>query len=62
MGEMNKVMDPQKTAQTMREFEQQNMKMEMSEEMSKSTTDSAQHCFSNQFYRSAYILFKRALI
>ena len=35
MTNMNKVMDPQKTAQTMREFEKQNMKMEMTEEMSK---------------------------
>ena len=35
MGEMNKVMDPQKTAKTMREFEMANAKMEMSEEMSK---------------------------
>lgn len=35
MVAMNKVMDPQKTAQTMREFERQNAKMEMTEEMSK---------------------------
>ena len=35
MVAMNKVMDPQKTAQTMRQFEMQNAKMEMTEEMSK---------------------------
>ena len=34
MSTMNKVMDPQKTARTMQEFERQNMKMEMTEEMS----------------------------
>jgi len=34
MVAMNKVMDPQKTAQTMREFEMANAKMEMTEEMS----------------------------
>ena len=37
MGEMNKVMDPQKMAKTMREFEMQNARMEMTEEMSEST-------------------------
>ena len=35
MVEMNKVMDPQKTMQTMQEFEKQSTKMAMSEEMSK---------------------------
>ena len=35
MTQMNKVMDPQKTAATMREFQKENAKMEMSEEMSK---------------------------
>ena len=35
MSNMNKVMDPMKTAKTMKEFERQNMKMEMTEEMSK---------------------------
>ena len=35
---MNKVMDPMKTAKTMQEFEKQNMKMEMTEEMSKSSS------------------------
>lgn len=39
MVEMNKVMDPQKTAQTMREFERQNAKMEMTEEMINDTLD-----------------------
>lgn len=34
MGNMNKVMDPMKTAKTMHEFERQSAKMEMSEEMS----------------------------
>ena len=34
MSSMNKLMDPQQTARTMQEFERQNMKMEMTEEMS----------------------------
>jgi hypothetical protein len=34
MVAMNKVMDPQKTAETMRAFERENAKMEMTEEMS----------------------------
>ena len=35
MVSMNKTMDPMKTAQTMKEFERQNMKMTMTEDMSK---------------------------
>ena len=35
MQSMNKVMDPQKTAKMMQEFERENAKMGMSEEMSK---------------------------
>ncbi len=35
MGQMNKVMDPQKLAGTMREFEMANAKMAMTEETSK---------------------------
>ena len=35
MGQMNKQMDPMKVAQTMNEFEKQNMRMEMTEETSK---------------------------
>ena len=35
MQAMNKVMDPQKTAKMMQEFERENAKMGMSEEMSK---------------------------
>ena len=34
MTDMNKIMDPMKTAQTMQEFQKQNMKMEMTEETS----------------------------
>jgi hypothetical protein len=34
MGQMNKVMDPQKLAGTMREFEMANAKMSMTEETS----------------------------
>lgn len=34
MASMNKLMDPQKTAETMREFEKQNARMDMTEEMS----------------------------
>ncbi len=34
MTSMNKVMDPQKTAKTLQEFNKQNAKMEMTEEMS----------------------------
>jgi charged multivesicular body protein 2B len=39
MVSMNKVMDPQKMAQTMQEFERQNMKMEMTDEMINDTLD-----------------------
>ena len=39
MGQMNKQMDPMKVAQTMSEFEKQNMRMEMTEETS-------EHCDS----------------
>lgn len=34
MASMNKVMDPQKLAGTMREFEKQSARMDMTEEMS----------------------------
>lgn len=34
MAAMNKVMDPQKTAATMKEFERQSARMDMTEEMS----------------------------
>lgn len=34
MGEMNKVMRPEAIGQTMRDFQQANMKMEMTDEMS----------------------------
>ena len=37
MQQMNKVMDPQKTAKMMQEFERENAKMGMSEEMSKNS-------------------------
>ncbi len=36
MLDMNKVMDPQKTAKTMQEFSKQNAKMDMTEDMSES--------------------------
>ena len=35
MTDMNKVMDPQKTAKTMQQFTKQSAKMDMTEEMSK---------------------------
>lgn len=35
MAKMNKIQDPAKTAAIMREFEKQNMKMDMTDEMSK---------------------------
>ena len=35
MGQMNKIVDPQKIAKTMQEFEMANAKMEMTEETSK---------------------------
>lgn len=35
MQQMNKVMDPQKMAKTMQDFERENAKMGMTEEMSK---------------------------
>ena len=34
MTAMNKLQDPMKTAQIMKEFEKQNMKMDMTDEMS----------------------------
>ena len=34
MAKMNKIQDPMKTAQIMKEFEKQNMKMDMTDEMS----------------------------
>ena len=43
MTDMNKVMDPQKTAKTMQEFTKQSAKMDMTEEMSKCN-------FSNDFF------------
>nr|CAB3230641.1 charged multivesicular body protein 2b-A [Phallusia mammillata] len=39
MGQVNKQMDPQKIAQTMQQFERENAKMEMSEEMINDTLD-----------------------
>lgn len=39
MGAMNKQMDPQKLAQTMQQFEKENMKMNMSEELMNDTLD-----------------------
>lgn len=39
MVAMNKVMDPQKISSTMQEFERQNMKMEMTDEMISDTLD-----------------------
>ncbi len=36
MTHMNKIQDPMKIAKTMQEFEKQNMKMGMTDEMSKS--------------------------
>lgn len=39
MTAMNKQMDPQKLAQTMKQFEMENSKMEMSEEMISDTLD-----------------------
>ena len=38
MASVNKLMDPQQTARTMQEFERENMKMEMTEEMSEYLT------------------------
>ena len=35
MQAVNKKMDPQKTLQTMQDFQKENMKMDMTEEMSK---------------------------
>ena len=39
MGDMNKLMDPQKTAQTMQQFERENAKMEMTEEVMNDALD-----------------------
>lgn len=39
MGQMNKVMNPQAVAQTMRDFEMANTKMNMTEEMMNDTLD-----------------------
>ena len=39
MASMNKIMDPQKTAAMLKEFEKQNMKMDMTDEMINDTLD-----------------------
>ncbi len=44
---MNKVMDPQKTAQTMRQFQMENAKMDMTDEMS-------QLCFLCRLFMHAF--------
>lgn len=46
MGEMNKVMRPDKIAGDMRAFQQANMKMEMTDEMSKLITSFSKIIFS----------------
>ena len=47
MGQMNKMVDPQKVAKTMHEFEMANAKMEMTEETSK--------CLHLRYYIKFYI-------
>lgn len=41
MSQANKVMDPQQMAQTLKQFEQESMKMGMTEDMSELTSFSA---------------------
>ena len=48
---MNKVMDPMKTAQTMKEFEKQNMKMSMTEEMSKNESFNDSDILRKHFFQ-----------
>ena len=43
MGQMNKLVDPQKVAKTMHDFEMANAKMEMTEETSKFSSTSLFH-------------------
>ena len=52
MTDMNKVMDPQKTAKTMQEFTKQSAKMDMTEEMSKFFffADSVEDIFVTQLW------------
>ena len=48
MGQMNKQMDPMKVAQTMSEFEKQNMRMEMTEETSEHCYSTIKRCSPNE--------------
>ena len=45
MAKMNKIQDPMKTAQIMKEFEKQNMKMDMTDEMSMLLIKCKTFCF-----------------
>ena len=47
MGQMNKIVDPQKVAKTMHEFEMANAKMEMTEETSKIFSSQINRVFRN---------------
>ncbi|ELU00221.1 hypothetical protein CAPTEDRAFT_18322 [Capitella teleta] len=55
MATMNKVMDPQKTAQTMRQFEMQNAKMEMTEEMMNDALDDIMNDSGDEEEQSAIV-------
>ena len=50
MASMNKVMDPMKVAQTMKNFEEQNFKMGMTEETSKCLSGRLHSCFTDRLY------------
>ena len=58
MGNMNKVMDPMKTAKTMQDFERQSAKMEMTEEMSKFRISQKYHQLENHVDSFYFVLEK----
>ena len=51
MGQMNKIVDPQKVAKTMQEFEMANAKMEMTEETSKSSMNHKNQLLCQKLFR-----------
>lgn len=52
MQTVNKKMDPQKTLKTMQDFQKENMKMGMTEEMSE---DTHMHIYNELWYSLSYI-------
>lgn len=54
MQAVNKKMDPQKTLKTMQDFQKENMKMGMTEEMSKDTQKNLLFCLQTCCYKRVY--------